>query len=421
MLLRWVLFMAIFAFGVGVLVSYAGLVFGWGRSLPLVTGSSRRSIEVAAGLYGIWILTRPLLVAASRVRSPASSIAELLEPGASVVIPCSNAAGQLDETVRTILAQTYRPLEIILVENNSADDTWNVCQRLEREHPGIVRAARVDVHAWEYACSVAVNVGVRVARYEGIIRMDCDTIMAETMIEKAMLELRRPGTSAVAVNLRISNPTSSLITRLQSIEYLLAMELDRRFQGMFDSVVCCSGGLSAYRRSTILSSGGFCSAPKWVSEDLDMTMKAHRLGYVRTAPSAIGYTGAGTLGEHGNRRLLPAPPWLGPTFVLVRRQGRLLRASVPWNHQSARRDGVYFARCRAPDGDARKLEVDRRVRRRSDAWNAGPVAVLGTDGRDEARAPVYLGHPSVCLFLWAPGVSRPLRRGMAWRRRHPPP
>ena len=290
MLLRWVLFMAIFAFGVGVLVSYAGLVFGWGRSLPLVTGSSRRSIEVAAGLYGIWILTRPLLVAASRVRSPASSIAELLEPGASVVIPCSNAAGQLDETVRTILAQTYRPLEIILVENNSADDTWNVCQRLEREHPGIVRAARVDVHAWEYACSVAVNVGVRVARYEGIIRMDCDTIMAETMIEKAMLELRRPGTSAVAVNLRISNPTSSLITRLQSIEYLLAMELDRRFQGMFDSVVCCSGGLSAYRRSTILSSGGFCSAPKWVSEDLDMTMKAHRLGYVRTAPSAIGYT-----------------------------------------------------------------------------------------------------------------------------------
>jgi cellulose synthase/poly-beta-1,6-N-acetylglucosamine synthase-like glycosyltransferase len=105
-----------------------------------------------------------------------------------------------------------------LVENNSVDETWDVCQRLQREHPGVVRAARVHIHDWEYACSVAVNVGVRVARYEGIIRMDCDTTMADTMIEEAMAQLERPGTSAVAVNLRMSNPNASLITRLQSIE-----------------------------------------------------------------------------------------------------------------------------------------------------------------------------------------------------------
>jgi cellulose synthase/poly-beta-1,6-N-acetylglucosamine synthase-like glycosyltransferase len=155
-----------------------------------------------------------------------------------------------------------------------------------------VRVARVDVHRWEYACSVAINVGVRMARFESIIRMDCVTVMGPTMIEEAVRELARPGTSAVAVNLRLANAGASIITRLQSIEYLLAMELDRRFQVLFGSVVCCSGGLSAYRRSTILDAGGFCSAPKWVSEDLDMTMKAHRLGHVRMAPGSIGFTSA---------------------------------------------------------------------------------------------------------------------------------
>ena len=194
--------------------------------------------------------------------------------------------------MKTIVAQTFRPVEIILVENNSTDDTWEVCRELEQRFPGVVRAARVEVHKWEYACSVAVNVGVRLAQYESIIRMDCDTTMSRTMIEEAILELRQPDTSAVAVNLRIANPTVSWVTRLQSIEYLLAMELERRFQLVLGSIICCSGGLSAYRRSTILEAGGFCSAPKWVSEDLDMTMKAHRLGHVRMAPKSIGYTSA---------------------------------------------------------------------------------------------------------------------------------
>jgi cellulose synthase/poly-beta-1,6-N-acetylglucosamine synthase-like glycosyltransferase len=287
---RWMLLGLILGFACLLAASYAGLAFGSGRSLPLLAGQSRRDLLMAAVIYACWIVGRPLIIVSRRPHPPPPGDGS--RDGASVVIPCCNAAHLIGDTVETILAQTYRPIEVILVENNSTDDTWRLCQELERRHPGVVRAARVDVYDWEYACSVAINVGVQQARYESIIRMDCDTIMSPTMIEEALRELNRSGTSAVAVNLRLANPTASIITRLQSIEYLLAMELDRRFQVLFGSVVCCSGGLSAYLRSTIVDSGGFCSAPKWVSEDLDMTMKAHRLGYVRMAPGAIGFTWA---------------------------------------------------------------------------------------------------------------------------------
>lgn len=285
---RWTLLGLILGFALLLASSYAGLASGSGRSVPLLAGQSRRDLLVAAVIYAGWIIGRPLIIALRRPHpSPPGNRSR---NGASVVIPCSNAAHLISDTVETILAQTYRPIEVILVENNSTDDTWPLCQELQRRHPDLVRAARVDVYAWEYACSVAINVGVQQARYESIIRMDCDTIMSPTMIEEALRELEQPGTSAVAVNLRLANPAASIITRLQSIEYLLAMELDRRFQVLFESVVCCSGGLSAYVRSTIVDSGGFCSAPKWVSEDLDMTMKAHRLGHVRMAPGAVGFT-----------------------------------------------------------------------------------------------------------------------------------
>jgi len=287
---RWTLLGLILGLAVLLALSYAGLAFGSGRNLPLLAGQSRRDLLIAALIYACWIIGRPLIIASRRARP--SPPGDGSRAGASVVIPCCNAAHLIGDTVETILAQTYRPIEVILVENNSTDDTWPLCQELQRRHPDVVRAARVDVYDWEYACSVAINVGVEQARYESIIRMDCDTIMSPTMIKEALQELNHPGTSAVAVNLRLANPAASIITRLQSIEYLLAMELDRRFQVLFGSVVCCSGGLSAYRRSTIVDSGGFCSAPKWVSEDLDMTMKAHRLGHVRMAPGAIGFTWA---------------------------------------------------------------------------------------------------------------------------------
>jgi cellulose synthase/poly-beta-1,6-N-acetylglucosamine synthase-like glycosyltransferase len=291
-LLRWTLLVLVLGFGCALLVSYAGLAFGWGRALPLLTGKTNRSLVIAAALYVVWVISRPLLIALRSDQGSVPASDKPPKPGASVVIPCCNAAGQIGETVATILVQNYRPIEIILVENNSTDSTWQVCQQLERHHPGVVRAARVDVHEWEYACSVAVNVGVQMARYESIIRMDCDTVMGPAMVAEAVSELSLSGTAAVAVNLRLANAETSLITRLQAIEYLLAMELDRRFQAMFGSIVCCSGGLSAYRRSTIINGGGFCSAPKWVSEDLDMTMKAHRLGNVRMAPKSVGYTSA---------------------------------------------------------------------------------------------------------------------------------
>jgi glycosyltransferase involved in cell wall biosynthesis len=50
----------------------------------------------------------------------------------------------LREAVASVIAQTHRPIEIIIVDDGSTDDTGTVAQALAREHDGIVRAIHIE-------------------------------------------------------------------------------------------------------------------------------------------------------------------------------------------------------------------------------------------------------------------------------------
>src|SRR5437667_3623629 len=52
------------------------------------------------------------------------------EPLVSVIVVNWNGAGELEICLPTLLAQSYRPLEIIVVDNGSADDSADVAHRL---------------------------------------------------------------------------------------------------------------------------------------------------------------------------------------------------------------------------------------------------------------------------------------------------
>lgn len=252
------------------------------------SGTARRAAQIAVlGIMAIWFLVRPIAVVVAdrlRGRTPEPS-----DRGVSIVIPCCNSAEGLRERVDSLLAQTYRPIEIVLVENNSTDDTPTVVRELAEAHPEVIAASAVPFED-EYGASVALNVGVAMARYDVILRMDDDTHLHRDAVARGLAELEANDAVAVACDLRISNPTASVYTRIQTMEYLLAMDVDRRSQALLDSVICCSGGMSMFRRDTIVEAGGFVSAPRIVSEDMDITLKAHRRGRVAMAPECVGFT-----------------------------------------------------------------------------------------------------------------------------------
>ena len=92
----------------------------------------------------------------------------------SIVLPVHNQADHLGEIVteyETALAKLPQPHELILVVNNSRDQSWELCQRLAAQYPHI-RALHSEKGGW----GLAVKLGLREARGE----MLCYTNSART-------------------------------------------------------------------------------------------------------------------------------------------------------------------------------------------------------------------------------------------------
>jgi teichuronic acid biosynthesis glycosyltransferase TuaG len=55
-------------------------------------------------------------------------------PLVSVLTPTYDSAAFVGETIESVLAQTYRPLELVIVDDRSSDDTVQVVERYARRH-----------------------------------------------------------------------------------------------------------------------------------------------------------------------------------------------------------------------------------------------------------------------------------------------
>lgn len=87
----------------------------------------------------------------------------------SVVIPVYNIGGYVERCVRSVLAQPDLPLEVLLVDDGSTDDSGAVCDALAAED------ARITVlHKQNGGLSDARNYGLRHAQGEYVLFMDGD-------------------------------------------------------------------------------------------------------------------------------------------------------------------------------------------------------------------------------------------------------
>ncbi len=99
----------------------------------------------------------------------------------SVVIPAYNRAQFIADAVRSVLAQTYPAVEIIVVDDGSTDDTQHV---LSQFGPPV----RVIQQA-NAGCSVARNTGIRATSGDAIIFLDSDDLMEPTCLERCVAVL----------------------------------------------------------------------------------------------------------------------------------------------------------------------------------------------------------------------------------------
>jgi len=91
-------------------------------------------------------------------------------PVLSVVITAYNAAQSLEESVASILHQTLKDIEIIVVDDGSTDNTYNILRSIPDDRIRLIRLLDNRGRA------AAANIGIEAATTDIIARHDADDI-----------------------------------------------------------------------------------------------------------------------------------------------------------------------------------------------------------------------------------------------------
>jgi glycosyltransferase involved in cell wall biosynthesis len=88
----------------------------------------------------------------------------------SIIIPCYNCANFIERALKSVFNQTYKDLEILLVNNNSTDGTLGILETYQRNFPEMVRVFSET----KAGAPAARNKGLKEAKGEWIQFLDAD-------------------------------------------------------------------------------------------------------------------------------------------------------------------------------------------------------------------------------------------------------
>jgi cellulose synthase/poly-beta-1,6-N-acetylglucosamine synthase-like glycosyltransferase len=191
----------------------------------------------------------------------------------SVIIPTFNGGPGLGPSIASLRRQTLRPVEIIVVDDGSTDETRAVAERARAL--GLVDM--VICHGTRCGRSAAINAAARFASGDLLLTVDADTVFEPTAVARLAAAFSDPRVAGASCNIAVNNERDSLWTGLQSVEYLMSISAGRSILDVADAIACLSGACSMYRRDVFVRQGGLDVGP---GEDLEYSLRLRRLGYV---------------------------------------------------------------------------------------------------------------------------------------------
>ena len=169
----------------------------------------------------------------------------------SIVIPCYKQANYLVQAIESILSQTIKPHEIIVVIDGSPDDSLQIAKSYES------RGIRV-INQVNKGLASARNTGIMWATGEFVLPLDSDDILLENCLEKIEAKVEETNADIVGLSFKefgLSTRQVILMPNPMIQDFMTANRI---------------GYCSAVRRSALLEVGGYNPKMIWGYEDYDL-------------------------------------------------------------------------------------------------------------------------------------------------------
>ncbi|WP_163527373.1 glycosyltransferase family 2 protein [Halobacillus ihumii] len=102
----------------------------------------------------------------------------MFEPLVSIIMPVYNSEEYLDESIKSILNQTYKNFELILINDGSTDESINIINKFKDDR------IMVYNNDGNKGLIKTLNIGLELSKGTYIARMDADDISTKLRIEK---------------------------------------------------------------------------------------------------------------------------------------------------------------------------------------------------------------------------------------------
>lgn len=207
------------------------------------------------------------------------------KPFVSVTIAAYNEEAVIAKTLDAIKQSRYAHYEVIVVDDGSSDNTWNILVNYAKAW----RRLRI-FHQENLGKAEALNRAIKMSRGEVIVSLDADTVFEPQTIGALARHFHDPRVGAVAGNIKVGN-RRNVLTAWQSLEYISGICVTRMAEGFMGTIMIVPGACAGWRKQAVLKAGGYSSATQ--AEDCDLTLTIQALGYRITQENdAVAWTEA---------------------------------------------------------------------------------------------------------------------------------
>lgn len=215
------------------------------------------------------------------------------QPLVSVVIPNYNYAPYLRETIDSVLSQSYAPIEVVVVDDGSTDNSLEVLRAYGRSIKVIQQRNQ--------GVSAARNLGVQESSGEYVAFLDADDVWLPTKVEKQVARFQSDADlGLVHVGLQeVSLQGDVLRTRLEGLEGWVSHELL-----LLSRAVVLGAGSGAMIPREVFREVGGCDSRLSTSADWDLCYRISRRYRVGFVPEVLFKYRMHSSNMHGNIRVM---------------------------------------------------------------------------------------------------------------------
>lgn len=245
-------------------------------------------------------------------------------PSISILAPAFNEGATIIDNVRSLLSLNYINLEVIVVNDQSTDDSLNLLintydlyktnYSVHQQIPTQPVKAVYKSHNPVYKKLIVVdkckggkadslNVGINLSKNNILVSIDVDCILEQDALlklSKPFLEQTNKRVIAAGGVLRIANSCyvesgrlvkvnlpEQFLPRVQTLEYIRAFLLSRMAWARLNGLLLISGAFGAFDKEIVIKCGGYNN--KTVGEDMELVVRMRRFMEEKKEPYKVSF------------------------------------------------------------------------------------------------------------------------------------